>query len=197
MSVMANVKLSKEELALVTDAEFILTKNRIVQKVYELFGLLCEEFRQKSVHLPATFLAIPPKISKGENYLGLPWVMLDYPRAFSNTDVFAIRCFFWWGNFFSITLQLQGSNKVHYSDAIKSYLKTNAGGWWICINDDPWHHHFETDNYCFAKADLDMAALPFIKLAKKIPLEQWDHSYDFFSITFQEIMEMLSTKSVE
>ena len=35
---MANVKLSKDELELVTNAELILTKNRIIQKVYDLFG---------------------------------------------------------------------------------------------------------------------------------------------------------------
>lgn len=197
MSVMANVKLSKEELALVTSAEFILTKNRIVQKVYELFGDLSEEFRKRSKQLPSTFLAVPPKISKGENYLGLPWVMLDYPRIFSNADVFAIRCFFWWGKFFSITLQLHGSNKTSYSDSIRSYLATNPGEWWICTGDDPWQHHFDSNNYCMYDADLDLATLPFIKLAKKIPLEQWDQSYDFFSVTFRQIMQMLSTKPVK
>ena len=35
---MANVKLSARELDLVNDAEFILTKNNIIAKVYELFG---------------------------------------------------------------------------------------------------------------------------------------------------------------
>jgi hypothetical protein len=194
---MTNVKLSKEELALVTDAGFILTKNRIIQKVYELFGDLSEEFRERSKQLPSAFLAASPKISKGENYLGFPWVMLDYPRAFSKADVFAIRCFFWWGKFFSITLQIHGSNKAHYSDAIKSYLALNPGEWWICIDNDPWQHHFESNNYCPYDAELDSADLPFIKLAKKIPLEQWDHSYTFFSITFQEILEMLSAKPVK
>jgi hypothetical protein len=194
---MANVKLSKEELALVTDADFILTKNRIIQKVYQLFGNLSEEFRERSKQLPSSFLTISPKIAKGENYQGLPWVMLDYPRAFSKTDVFAIRCFFWWGKFFSITLQIQGSNKANYSDSIKSHLAANPEEWWICIADDPWQHHFDRNNYCQYNVELNLSTLPFIKLAKKIPLEQWDHSYDFFSVTFQEILQMLGTKPVE
>jgi len=197
MSVMANVKLSKEELALVTDAEFILTKNRIIQKVYELFGQLSEIFQTKSEQLPSSFLSIPPKISKGENYLGLPWVMLDYPRAFSNTDVFAIRCFFWWGNFFSITLQLHGSNTTNYCEAITAYLSKNADEWWICVGDDAWQHHFDSNNYIPYDGGVDLSGRPFIKLAKKIPLQQWDRSFDFFSGTYQEILAMLGTKPVK
>jgi len=134
---MTNVKLSKEELALVSEAGFILTKNRIINKVDDLFRQLSEDFQQRSKHLPESIISIPPKISKGENYNGLPWVMLDYPRAFSNSDVFAIRCFFWWGNFFSITLQLQGSYKDMYSTSIKRYLEENYGNWCICIADNP------------------------------------------------------------
>ena len=50
-----------------------------------------------------------PKIAKGENYLQLPYVLLDYPRCFDKENIFAIRTMFWWGNFFSITLHLSGS----------------------------------------------------------------------------------------
>ncbi len=194
---MTNVKLSKEELALVIDAEFILTKNRIIHKVYQLFGELSEEFQQRANHLPKSFTSIPPKISKGENYLGLPWVMLDYPRVFSNTDVFAIRCFFWWGEFFSITLQLHGNNKGLYSALISEYLKKNAEGWWMCIGEDPWQHHFGNDNYIECDINADLSKGSFIKLAKKIPLQEWDNAFDFFSITYQEILEMLSTKPMK
>jgi hypothetical protein len=194
---MTNVKLSKEELALVSEAGFILTKNRIINKVYDLFGQLSEDFQQRSKHLPGSIISIPPKISRGENYNGLPWVMLDYPRAFSNSDVFATRCFFWWGNFFSITLQLQGSYKDMYSTSIKRYLEENYGNWWICIADNPWQHHFDANNYIRYSAEFDLMKFPFIKLAKKIPLQEWDNSFDFFSITYQEILEILGTKPVK
>ncbi len=194
---MTNVKLSKEELALVCDASFILTKNRIIQQVYELFGELSEDFQQTSNHLPKSITSIPPKISKGENYKGLPWVMLDYPRAFSSTDVFAIRCFFWWGNFLSITLQLQGSYKNIYGASIEKYLAASNANWSICLSDDPWQHHFGHDNYVECSSEINIQKLPFIKLAKKIPLEQWDNSFDFFSVTYREMLEMLSTQPVK
>jgi len=136
---MANVKLSKDELELVTNAELILTKNRIIQKVYDLFGELSEDYQQMSKGLDQGLLSISPKISKGENYLGLPWVMMDYPRIFSRTDVFAIRSFFWWGKFFSITLQLQGKYQQHFSAPLQQNLN---GNWWLFNSPYAWPHYF-------------------------------------------------------
>jgi len=85
---MANVKLSDAEMKLVTDASFILTKNHIINKVYHLFGELSTIFETiaKQQHLPEDILQVSPKISRGENYESLPWVMLDYPRYFKQED---------------------------------------------------------------------------------------------------------------
>jgi len=96
--------LSTKELELVTNPNIILTKNAIIGKVYDLFGQLSEAY--KTVLTNKELLAIGPKIARGENYQGLPWVMLDFPRKFTQSDTMAIRSFFWWGHFFSITLQL-------------------------------------------------------------------------------------------
>lgn len=93
----ANVKLSKNELSLVCDEQFILTKNNIIEKVSQLYGLLSNSFTNtlsESTNLPAEILSASPKIYKGEQYEGLPYVMLDNPRCFNKQDAFAIRCFF-------------------------------------------------------------------------------------------------------
>ena len=194
---MANVKLSKEESELVTNAGLILTKNRIITKVYDLFGALSDEYRKMDRLFPPEVLSVSPKISKGENYLGLPWVMLDYPRAFSTTNVFAVRSFFWWGNCFSITLLLQGKYKLRYQRSLENYLKSQGGHWMVGVAIDPWQHHFEADNYQPYSKGTDITSMPFLKLAKKIPLQQWDHSFDFFSATFSEIGTMLSPQAVK
>ncbi len=193
---MANVKLSLDELELVTDAQFILTKNAIIRKVYELFGDLSAEFMEVAdIALPQEVLSISPKIAKGENYRELPWVMLDYPRVFSQQNVFAIRCFFWWGNFFSITLQLQGIYKEAYEPFIKNSITND---WWYCINtNDAWQHHFEETNYKQLTGDVDFKKLPFLKLAKKIPLEKWDNAFDFYCRSFKEIASLLTAQPVK
>ena len=116
----ANVKLSKNELALVTDMQVILTKNLIIEKVYTLFGLLSSHFQQvlaeRKDTLATEALLVSPKISKGEQYRQLPYVVLDCPRFYTKQHVLAVRCFFWWGNFFSITLHLAGKFLKGYEE---------------------------------------------------------------------------------
>ena len=112
----AKIRLSPEEEALVATTDWILTKNNVLQKIKQL--LLALQSRQQDLllpfnSLPEEVLKSSPKISRGENYKGLPWLVLDYPRYFNKADVFAIRTLFWWGNFFSITLHLSGSYKAN------------------------------------------------------------------------------------
>ena len=73
---------------------------------------------QLILHCRKKSLNSSPKISKGENYKGLPWLVLDYPRYFNKEDIFAIRTLFWWGNFFSITLHISGKYKMRYEKKI-------------------------------------------------------------------------------
>jgi hypothetical protein len=119
------LSLSADELELVCNKDWILTKKMVVDKVYLLLGGLSQQMQDyiesNQLLLPAVVTQSSPKISKGENYLGLPYVMLDYPRYFKSNDTLAIRTFFWWGNFFSISLHLSGAMK---STAIL-FLKSN------------------------------------------------------------------------
>jgi len=199
----ANVKLSKNELALVTDKQFILTKNLIIKKVYLLFGELSSDFQNimltKNGLLPPEAFIASPKIAKGELYLELPYVVLDYPRFYTRTDVLAIRCFFWWGNFFSITLHLAGELLSTHKPALDNWAQNHADcGWYVSVNTDAWQHHFETDNYIplastehEKKGEIDFGERNFIKLAKKLPLEQWDNALAFFLGEFKELLALL------
>jgi hypothetical protein len=115
MSEDAKIALSEKELELVCSTDWILTKHSVIEKVYRLFGSLALSMQgfveENKTILPAIVSASNPKISRGENYLKFPYVMLDYPRHFTKEDSLAIRTLFWWGNFFSINLHLSGSSK--------------------------------------------------------------------------------------
>src|SRR5690349_3943554 len=128
------IQLSPFEMDLLNNSEWILTKNKIIKKAQRLLEEVQENIvhhvKESAINLPAEVIAISPKISKGENYLGLPWLMLDYPRYFGKENlrpegplsrqagIFAIRTMFWWGNFFSTTFHLSGEYKKRYSGAI-------------------------------------------------------------------------------
>lgn len=190
---MANVTLSYAEMKLVTNASFILTKNSIINKVYALFGELSNTFKNIATqqYLPEEVLYTSPKIYRGENYEGLPWVMLDYPRYFKNEDFFAIRVFFWWGNFFSITLQLKGKYKTTFQN---SFSNIGNDDWFLCLNENEWQHHFREDNYkpLALVSEIELNNLSFIKLAKKIPLTEWNNAEDFFLIYFKQLVKLTS-----
>src|SRR5205085_6252317 len=101
MSVETKIQLSDFEKELLNNSEWILTKNNVIKKAQQLLGHVQEnvsDYTNANAKIfPAEVAAISPKISKGENYLGLPWLMLDYPRYFDKENIFAIRAMFWWG----------------------------------------------------------------------------------------------------
>src|SRR5262245_6287586 len=146
------IRLSEKEMDLLTNADWILTKNGLMHKVRRLLETLLEQqgniLQQAGQELPAPAFNISPKISKGENYLGLPYLILDQPKVFGKKNIFAIRTMFWWGNYFSTTLHLSGLYKNEYSSRLifsRSALLKN--GFYVCIHPEEWVHHFEKDNY--------------------------------------------------
>ncbi len=189
-------QLNKEELLCITDKEFLLTKASATKKIQNILGETEKELvrliRDKdAAYPPGTFLKTG-KISKGENYLGLPYLMLDYPRLFSDENTFAFRTMFWWGNFFSCTLQLSGefleANRTTIETRIESLTQL---GVYVGINDDPWKYHLDEDNYQL----LDVINLKGIKniirekktlkVTRMLPLDEYSKLPEFASNTYQ------------
>ncbi|OQP51050.1 hypothetical protein A4H97_04340 [Niastella yeongjuensis] len=202
----AKIQLSTEELSLVQNAHWLLTKNTIIEKVYALFGDIAHHnlsrfsaMRDNLNANPAILLSevlIPsPKISRGENYGGLPWVMLDYPRLFNRQDTFAIRTLFWWGHFFSVTLHLKGQYKQQFKQNLLTNLPMLASrGFYLCISGDEWRHEFEEDNYKplsqlnSSVVEEILLANDFCKLSAKISLPQWNRSKELIIDLYETIV---------
>lgn len=147
----ANLKLSEEELAFAANASVMLMKNAVIEKINLLFGRLSlaqpEVLRPLQRELEAA-LEVPAKISRGESYRALPYLVLDYPRYFRPHDVMAIRTMFWWGNFFSVTLHLKGNYREQFIDRILQRRQLiGEKGFHACIAPEEWEHHFGEDNY--------------------------------------------------
>jgi hypothetical protein len=178
---LTNLRLSPTEMDLVTDREWILTKNGIMSKVQLLLAQVSSEqqehLKQMQAYFPSEIITSTPKISKGENYNGLPYMILDYPRVFDKENIFTIRSLFWWGNFFSITLQLSGTYKQLFTEKIiKSLNYWKENGFSYCINTDPWRHDFDPDNYKAPHPGFEvyLSKQPFIKLAKIFSINDWE-----------------------
>lgn len=197
------IRLSPEEAALVVRADWILTKNAILQKINHLLAALQTEqqhvLASYSLLLPEEIIKTSPKISKGEKYKGLPWLVLDYPRYFNQEDVFAIRTLFWWGNFFSCTLHLSGIYKTNYEKKIiDSFDILKSMDFYTCVNAEQWEHHFETTNYLplhdFTASQFEKMInhRRFIKLSKKNPLQQWNEADKNLLEIFSQLIKTLA-----
>ena len=153
--------------------------------------------RQKN-NLPVEVFVKDPKISRGENYQQLPYVMLDYPRYFDKQDTLAIRTFFWWGNFFSINMQLSGDIKTKaMPNLIAAFLQLQQNDYWVCVHNNPWQHYFEEDNYIpLQKITIEQFGLMltgdlFIKIGKKISIKHWETVALFVENSFEEMILLL------
>lgn len=197
----SKVTLSDAELSLAMDPDVMLLKNKVVESVYRLFGRLAQ--RQSETvrdlrHRYGPVFDVPPKISKGERYRELPYVMLDHPRLFGSEDVFAVRTLFWWGHFFSVTLHLKGEWLRRFSGRIlESQAWLSAWGFHFSTGRHEWEHHFEADNYLPVSSVGEeewgevYAKGGFTKLAVKYPIGEFNDMEDILSEAFERLMLLM------
>ncbi|MFA0964310.1 hypothetical protein AB9P05_21065 [Roseivirga sp. BDSF3-8] len=175
--------LDKYELDILMDKQFLLTKHRVTDKAQQLLShtrdSLIQELEPHAGSLPEGISWQNSKISRGENYGGLPYLVLDCPKAFTARDVFTFRTMIWWGNEISATLHLQGSYLRPYrSKVLEAIARGYLDSYYISVGDSPWEYHFQPDNYLPAtrlgeaeKHRLHTSA--FIKIATKWSLDKW------------------------
>lgn len=181
---MENDLLTAAEKELVVNADWLYLKNNVLKKVMTLLGHLQQALEAypgtKTFPFPEDALRLGGKISRGERYKELPYLILDYPRFFSKDNIFAFRTMFWWGHYFIATLHLAGKEKDKYSDVIAAAWQVLAEHQFqVYLQEEPWHHDLENENYKLISAipELEFKQLiarrSFIKLAKPYSFEEW------------------------
>ncbi len=91
-------KFTTQELDLASDPTVLLIKYRMMEKVWdfleEMQGEIRQQLRPLNGRLPKELNITHGKISKGENYKRLPYMMLDFPAFFTKEDILAFRIMF-------------------------------------------------------------------------------------------------------
>lgn len=176
--------LGPEEEALLLNDHIFLVKQELTRQLSDLLGNCANTLRidieNNPGGIPSKVFMSTPKISKGENYLGRPWMILDFPRVFTKEDMFAYRTLCWWGQGFSMTLLLKGA----YLDQLIGPLSDKAevlahAGFYLGISDDPFIHHFGEQNirplnqFPEPGDSINNQAMVsgFVKLVKLLPLQ--------------------------
>lgn len=198
------VNITDKELNYLTDLDFLLTRHEIYRKINQLLleteSGLKNFITSHAISFPENIKLKAGKIAKGENYRLLPYFILDYPRQFHRSSIFALRTMCWWGHYFSVTLHLSGK-ALHL---FRESLMTNADKLYgkriyLYINtEDPWQHHLDEDQYIaiekLSKGTLrtKIQEMPYIKLASTLELEKWDRLPDFTLSFFKQMLVVLS-----
>ncbi len=198
----SKIQLSADEMQLVSNSDWILTKHRIIEKVYLLFGHLSAQMQvylaERKEDLPAALFLQSPKISRGEQYEALPYVVLDYPRVFSKEDVFAVRSFFWWGHYFSITLHLKGKFRLQYQQAISAAIaEKKLQGVYLSDSGSEFSFNLDGKNYWLPEKVETTGytageGRPFLKISYKISFEHWQRAEQALMLSFQQFISAVT-----
>lgn len=191
-------------MRLVLEPEVILTKNSVMGKVMEMMAGLSEAYRPvwegaagakggAPMSPDARAGSSSPKISRGENYLGLPWVILDYPRFFGREDVFAIRTMFWWGHAFTVTLHLKGRYlELHLPVIERHWMVLARAGFHVGLSTDEWRHEHVANNYGVLEGPEGLRqGRDFLKLSAAVALSRWDDALVLMTDMFKTLMTVL------
>ncbi|GAB3426749.1 hypothetical protein [Niabella aquatica] len=200
----AKIHLSPQHIKLVTNAAWILTKNEIIQHIKTAFEMLYTE--QLSVLAPATLpaeLLIPGgKISRGENYLGLPWLVLDNPRCFVRHHIFAIRTMFWWGRFFSTTLHVSGKWQQWATTKLAAaFTFLSRNNLYICCGGDEWVHDVTSTSYIpvhtLSQKEFEkmLAEAPFVKIAACTDINNIENAIEILMEQFRFLIKILKANT--
>lgn len=194
------MELSEKELQVIEDTSFLKTKQEVTVKIRKILGVtrmeLLAEIRRSGFDFPSGTDITTGKISRGENYLQLPYQVLDFPKLFKKEDTFALRTMFWWGHFFSCTLHLQGDSLNNFRNQILENLPMLLeNDLFICIGDTPWHYHYEPNNYVpITQEHIEfIQQCTFLKISKKITLDQWKNVPELSVDFLKNLLEVLTT----
>ena len=197
-----NNRFTPTELRTIHNKDFFYTKASATEKIDSIFAEVRDEIKSEikknKLVFPKEVDVSTGKIFRGESYLGLPYLVLDYPKYFSKVSVCSCRTMFWWGNFFNFTLHLEGTALEQKRSLLinnwKNFRKKNI---YICVNKDPWQYFYNKENYMqvdrFTESELKKIFISkkFIKLSRKIEVLEYKKLNRFCKESFNMITSSL------
>jgi hypothetical protein len=195
-----NLFITPEELETILNTDFFVKKESALLKISDCFAGLRDRLSQLAGQNKAFF---PPgavetvgKISRGERYCSLPYLVLDYPAVFARGGSFAFRTIFLWGRYFSFTVLISGEYYSKYRSRLPAINLLSGKDFYLFTGADPYEHHFEEGNY----QPVDKPALQadsfknrdFFKLARKLDLERSGEMQEYGVETYRLFLEAMN-----
>ena len=182
---------------LLTDETVYQARKDAQASVLDLLGLCADKLKKNAAEMswiPSEGRDSLPKISRGDNYKGSPWIVLDYPRIFEKDAVFAFRTMAWFGHAVHCTFHMSGRFLNDYRDNIMQNLHLlHESNIMICSHQDAWLHHISSDAFvAINQLSPDvLKVMKFIKPGAVIPFNEWETIPEKVNAVFTRISSLL------
>lgn len=142
----SKIDLSQEGTRLLTQREPWDSRRQLVDQLYHWFGNALVETKQRHHELFEQLVSreyLNGKITRGDNYKGYPYVLLDYPNCFSKDYILAARNLIWLGNGFHCSLHVRGDVVSRVLKSIASFPPSRFENILVYNGEDEWQHHVD------------------------------------------------------
>ncbi|MBC7383301.1 MAG: hypothetical protein H7296_09985 [Bacteroidia bacterium] len=166
-------KLTNEELELISGTYYPLLKKSAMEKVQAQLVILGEQLQQ--INLAEALGNVNGyKISRGENYQDLPYIVLDYPKISGEGFKMLCRVVFWWGKY--VGLQFFLNQKYFQADELIEQ-STEINDLYVLINDQIWNNDINHQSFQLLKTMTKeeknaLKTLPYLKFIQVQPIKK-------------------------
>ncbi len=185
--------LTPEDFLIINDQDYLIHKRAVLSKISQILSEVEVTIKNspviRSPLLPQDALTMSGKISRGENYKGLPYVVLDFPRYSNGEKVFLYRTMFWWGHYFICLLISQNcGHQIKKSRRVNDLLlNTGSTPWNYDLSDSCWKE--------LEDSQTTNSKLPFICIGKRIDFNDFNLLSDISLTTFDTALSFLMKKN--
>jgi hypothetical protein len=167
------IKLTKTEFEFASSEQYPLIKQTVIHKMTMAFGELGTQLRETLPVSSPLFANASSKITKGENYQGMPWVVVDIPKIAGRDFEVLYRTMFWWGRYFSLNALLS-TNAFDLSNLPQWHADPALHNALLYTGDDIWQQNLDDPGFVPLKnIDAEQAATlrqskPHIRISRKL-----------------------------
>ena len=180
----SRIILTKHQLDFARTSEYPLTKHAIIQNIVQLFEELGQSLQYNSWELDHKEY----KITRGENYQLMPYVVLDYPQLKANQFKLVTRTLFWWGKYCSLNL-------IIHKDLVKDSPVQMNETLYLQTDNKLWNNDISQGYKPVETVDKSSTQTDFIRLVKVVKIEEIDSLPECIS-SYRDWIKLLLNKAV-
>ena len=193
---MSKISFNNEDIEIFSDKDFLLKKKVLTDEVISLFKVISEEIKQELIKSPNLLWSsqFAGKISKGQYYKDLPYIVSDYPRRIDKNGICLFRIIFLWGREFSCNFLITG-------DAFRSLIKkiennldlVDQNEYSYSIEGSPWEHSIleaDLNKLNHLKNNQKINTADFIKISRALTINRYENLHEICIKMFRDIIRL-------